>query len=187
MALGECLRSGGSASARLTDKNALILTVAKKLAAAVEEEAVEHTWNGVIVLVDGGPLRSLQQAQTAVTCQRPSKALEEALVTQNRPPILTLPGAMPVEGGVPMLVNETVMGAMGVSGVTVQQEGQRAKAGADALAQILEPEARSDPRQRTAVQRRLAGATGGGLQGLEEADARHSCSTCGLAQGQREA
>ena len=187
-ALGGCLRSGGSASARLTDTNALTLTVAKQLAAAVEEEAVEPPWNGVIILVDdGGPLRSLQQAQTAVTCQRPSKALEEALVTQNRPPILTLPGAMPVEGGVPMIVNETVMGAMGVSGVTVQQEGQRAKAGADALAQILEPEARSDPRQRTAVQRRLAGATGGGLQGLEEADARHGCSTCGLAQGQREA
>ena len=37
-------------------------------------------------------------------------------MTQNRPPILTLPGAMPVEGGVPMTVNETVIGAMGVSG-----------------------------------------------------------------------
>jgi glc operon protein GlcG len=131
----------------------LTLTVAKKLAAAAEEEAVKNTWNVVIVIVDdGGHLRSLQRlddtmtgsieiviqkAQTAVTFKRPSKALEEALVTHNRTPILTLPGAMPVEGGVPIVINETVIGAIGVSSVTAQQDGQIAKAGADALAKIL--------------------------------------------------
>jgi glc operon protein GlcG len=119
----------------------LTLTVAKTLAAAAEEEAVKNTWNVVIVMVDdGGPLRSLQrlddtmtgsieiviqQAQTAVTCTRPSKALEEALVTKHRTPILTLPGAMPVEGGVPIVVNETVMGAIGVSGVTARTRWQK--------------------------------------------------------------
>ena len=105
-------------------------------------------------------------------------------MTKNRTPVLKRLGTIPIEGGLPILVYETVIGAMGVSGVTAQQEGQMAKAGADALAKILEPEAQSDPRRRTAVQRRLAGATGGGRKGLEEADARHGCSTCGLAQGQ---
>ena len=141
------------ALAQLADKKALTLTGAKKRAAAAAEEAVKHTENVVIVLVDdGGPLLSLQrlddtltgriesviqQAQTAVTFKRPSTALAEALVPKNRPPSLTSPGAMPVEGGVPIVVNETVIGAIGVSGVTAQQEGQLAKAGADALPKIL--------------------------------------------------
>ena len=80
---------------------------------------------------------ALQKAQTAVNVKRPSKALEEALVTHNRTPILTLPGAMPIEGGVSILVNENVIGAIGVSGVTAQQDSQIATAGADALATIL--------------------------------------------------
>ena len=44
---------------------------------------------------------------------------------------------MPVEGGLPILVNDKVIGAIGVSGVTAQQDGQIAKAGADALPKIL--------------------------------------------------
>jgi glc operon protein GlcG len=150
---------------------------------------------------DGGPLRSLQRlddtmtesieiviekAQTALTFKRPSKALEEALVTKNRTPILKLPGTIPIEGGVPIIVNETVIGVISVSGVTPQQEGQITKTGADTLAKILGQEARGEPQSGTAVRWRLAGATGGGLKGLEEADARQGCSTCGLAQGQRE-
>jgi hypothetical protein len=73
---------------------------------------------------------------------------------------------------------------MGVSGVTAQHDGQSAKAGADALAQILGQSARGKPQSWTALHGRLAGATGGGLKGMEEADARQGCSTCGLAQGQ---
>ena len=44
---------------------------------------------------------------------------------------------MPIEGGVPIVVDEKVIGAIGVSGVTAQQDGQIAKAGTDALPKIL--------------------------------------------------
>jgi uncharacterized protein GlcG (DUF336 family) len=44
---------------------------------------------------------------------------------------------MPIEGGLPLMVDEKVIGAIGVSGVTAQQDGQIAKAGADALPKIL--------------------------------------------------
>ena len=58
-------------------------------------------------------------------------------MTNNRTPILKLPGAIPIERGLPIVVNEKVIGAIGVSGVTSQQDGQIAKAGADALPKIL--------------------------------------------------
>ena len=64
-----------------------------------------------------------QKAQTAVHFTRPRKALEESLVTQNRTPVRKLPGTLPIEGGLPILVNEKVIGAIGVSGVTAQQDG----------------------------------------------------------------
>ena len=153
VALCGLLLSAATALAQLADKKALTLAVAKKLATAAEEEAVKNKWNVVIVIVDdGGHLLylqrldetqtgsievAIQKAQTAVNFKRPSKALEDALVTNNRTPILKLPGAIPVEGGVPILFNEKVIGAIGVSGVTSQQDGQIAKAGADALPKIL--------------------------------------------------
>jgi len=58
-------------------------------------------------------------------------------VTHHRTPILKLPGAMPIEGGLPIVVNEKGIGALGVSGVTARQEGQIAQAGVDALPKIL--------------------------------------------------
>ena len=58
-------------------------------------------------------------------------------MTKNRTPVLKRLGTIPIEGGLPILVYEKVIGAIGVSGVTSQQNGQRAKTGADALAQIL--------------------------------------------------
>jgi glc operon protein GlcG len=151
MALGAVLLSGGTVWAQLADKKVITLAVAKKLAAAAEEEAVKNKRN-VVIVGDGGNLLSLQRldetqigsievaiqkAQTAVNFKRPSKALEEALVANNRTPVLKLPGAIPIEGGLPIVVNEKVIGAIGVSGVTSQQDGQIAKAGVDALPKIL--------------------------------------------------
>jgi uncharacterized protein GlcG (DUF336 family) len=129
---------------------------------------------------------AIQKAQTAVHFKRPSKALAEARVANNRTPVLKLPGAIPIEGGLPIVVNEKVIRAIGVSGVTAQPDGQIAKAGVDALPKILGQETRGAPRRWTAVHWRLAGATGGGLRGMEETDASQGCSTCGLAQCQPE-
>ena len=66
-------------------------------------------------------------------------------MTHNRTPVLKLPGTLPIEGGLPIIVNEKVIGAIGVSGMTSQQDGQMAKAGVDALPKILGQEARRAP------------------------------------------
>ncbi|MBI1787232.1 MAG: heme-binding protein [Acidobacteria bacterium] len=145
------LLAAGSLSAQLATKKALTLGAAKKLAAAAEAEASKNGWNVVIaILDDGGHLVYLQRmdetqigsievaqqkARSAVSFKRPTKAFEEGL-TAGRTALLRLPGAMPVEGGLPLMADGKVIGAIGVSGVTSQQDGQIAKAGADALAQM---------------------------------------------------
>jgi glc operon protein GlcG len=142
-----------TASAQLMDKRGLTLEAAKKIAAAAEEEAVKNKWTVVIAIVDeGGNLVylqrqdetqigsievAIQKAKTAVSFKRPSKALEDAVLTGGRTVVLSLLGAVPIEGGVPLAVNDKVIGAIGVSGVTAQQDGQIAKAGVDALAKLL--------------------------------------------------
>ena len=65
--------------------------------------------------------------------KRPTKVFEEA-VAGGRNVVLVLPGAIPIEGGLPLAVDAKVIG---VSGATAQQDGQVAKAGVDALPKIL--------------------------------------------------
>jgi uncharacterized protein GlcG (DUF336 family) len=150
--LGWCLLSGTIAWAQLADKKALTLTVAKQIAAAAAAEAEKNNWNVVIAIVDdGGHLVylerrdetqtgsievALQKARTAASFKRPTKVLEDALMG-GRTVLLSLPGAMPIEGGVPIALDNKVLGAIGVSGVTAQQDGQIAKAGVDTLPKIL--------------------------------------------------
>ncbi len=147
------LLSGATASAQLMDKKALTLEVAKKVAAAAEAEAVKNNWKVIIAIMDdGGHLVylerlddaqlgsidvAIQKAHTAVSFKRPTKALEDAVITGGRTVVLSLPRAMPIEGGLPLIVDDKVIGAIGVSGVTAQQDGQIAKAGADALPKVL--------------------------------------------------
>jgi uncharacterized protein GlcG (DUF336 family) len=132
---------------QLATKTTLTLEAAKKIAAASEEEARKNQWNVVIaVLDDGGNLIYLQRmdetqigsidvaiakGQSAVKFKRPTKAFEDA-VAGGRQAILRLPGALPVEGGIPIMMNGKLIGAVGVSGVTSQQDAQIAKAGVDA-------------------------------------------------------
>jgi glc operon protein GlcG len=146
------LLGSATAWAQLRDKKALSLDVAKKLAAAAAAEAIKNKWNVAIAVVDDGSSLvylerldetqtgsievAIQKAKTAVSFKRPTKVLEDALMG-GRTLILSLPGAMPIEGGVPIVVDEQIIGAIGVSGVTAQQDGQIAKAGTDALPKIL--------------------------------------------------
>lgn len=138
-------------AADLTTKKSLNLAAAKRIAAAAEAEAVKNKWNVVIAILDeGGHLLYLQRAdgtqvgsvdvaiakaQSAVKFKRPTKALEDALAG-GRQAILALPGAVPVEGGLPLMVGADLIGAIGVSGVTSQQDGQIAAAGAAELAKM---------------------------------------------------
>lgn len=133
------------AGAQTSDKKVLNLDGARKVAAAAEAEAKKNNWNVVIAIVDdGGNLLYLQRmdgtqtgsiqvaidkARTAQAFKRPTKVFEDA-IAGGRNAILGL-NALPLEGGLPVKVGDQVVGAIGVSGVTAQQDGQIAKAGAD--------------------------------------------------------
>ncbi len=139
----------GTAQAPLGESRTLTLEAARKVAAAAEAEARRNNWNVVIAVVDaagylvylermdGVQLASIEiairKARSAALFRRPTKAFEEQLVG-GRQAVLALPGAMPFEGGLPIVADGQVIGAIGVSGVTSQQDGQIAKAGVDALA-----------------------------------------------------
>ena len=139
------------AHAQLADKKALTLDAAKKMAAAAEAEAVKNKWNVVIAIVDeGGHLIYLQRmdetqaasaeiapqkARTAVLYKRPSKVFEERATT-NGQNVLSLPGVLASEGGLPITVDGRIIGGIGVSGVLSSQDGQVAKAGLDAVGNL---------------------------------------------------
>lgn len=137
-------------AAELTTKKALNLAAAKELAAAAEKEARANKWNVVIAVVDeGANLIYLQRmdetqigsidvaiakAQSAVKFKRPTKLFEDAL-KGGRQAILKLPGAIPVEGGLPIQADGRVIGAIGVSGVQSFEDAQIAAAGLKVVGQ----------------------------------------------------
>src|SRR6516165_3082246 len=126
------------------------LDVAKKVMAGAEAEAVKNKWNMVIAVLDsGGNLVMLERmdgtqlgsieaakdkAYSAVLYRRPTKVFQD-LVGQGGPNLrlLRLAGASPLEGGIPLVVDGKIIGAIGVSGAASEQDAQVAKAGADAL------------------------------------------------------
>lgn len=127
---------------------ALSLPDAKLIAGAARAEAEKNSWSVVIAIVDdGGHLVYLERmdgtqkassviaqekARTAILFKRPSAALETA-VRDGRLGLLTMPGATTVEGGLPIVWRGSFVGAIGISGLTSQQDGIVAKAGLDAL------------------------------------------------------
>ncbi len=135
--------------AQMVEKKALSLEAAKKIAAAAESEARNNKWNVVIVVVDeGGQLLYLQRmdgtqygsvdvaikkARTSSAFKRPTKVFEDA-IAGGRNAIIALDGTLPLEGGLPLTYQGQIVGAIGVSGVTSQQDGQIAKAGVESLA-----------------------------------------------------
>jgi glc operon protein GlcG len=128
----------------------ITLDQAKKLLAGAEAEAKKNNWGMVIVVLDsGGNLVALsrmdnaqigsievarEKAYTAVAFRRPSKAFEDALGqggTQLR--VLKLAGAVPLEGGLPIIVDGKLIGAVGVSGALATQDAQVGRAGIEAM------------------------------------------------------
>jgi glc operon protein GlcG len=75
---------------------------------------------------------AIAKARSAALFRRPTKVFEDALAG-GRNAILALHGAVPLEGGVPIVSGGKIVGAIGASGGTAQQDGQVAKAGADAI------------------------------------------------------
>jgi glc operon protein GlcG len=87
--------------------------------------------------MDDAPVSSMeisrQKGYAAIAFKRPTKAFEEQLVS-GRIGVLRLQGCIPIEGGVPLvLADGSMVGAIGISGVTAAQDGQCAQAGATAL------------------------------------------------------
>lgn len=120
------------------------LEMAKKIAAAAEAEAKKNGLTMVISVLDSGgnlvfmermdgtQLASIEVAiakgRSANNYKRPTKAFEDAVIG-GRNAVLGLPGALPIEGGVLILIDGKIAGAVGVSGGSAAQDGQVAAAG----------------------------------------------------------
>ena len=142
------LASVDSAAQQLPTRKTLTLDVARRVAAAAETEAKRNNWAVSIAVVDdAGHLMvfhrldgaklvatdiAIRKARTAVYFQGPTKSLEEE-VAGGRNALLPIEGFMPLEGGIPLMVDGVLVGAVGVSGVTGSQDAQCAQAGANAL------------------------------------------------------
>src|SRR5687768_9510701 len=128
----------------------IALAEAKRVLIAAQAEAARNSWNVAIAVVDsGGHLVAFERmdstqhgsvevaqdkARTAVAYRRPSKAFQDTIAAGgDGMRMLKLTGAIPIEGGLPIIVNGKIVGAIGVSGVTSAQDGQIAAAGLKAV------------------------------------------------------
>ncbi|HEY7447480.1 MAG TPA: heme-binding protein [Vicinamibacterales bacterium] len=126
------------------------LESAKRVAAPALAEARRNNWSMAVAIVDGSgelvyferidgtqaasPTVAIEKARSAARFKRPTKALQDALAAGGEGlRILRLDSAVPIEGGLPLLMEGKVVGAIGVSGGTSQQDGQCAQAGANVL------------------------------------------------------
>jgi glc operon protein GlcG len=128
-------------------KTALTLADAHKMMTAAKAEAEKQKWGVTIAVVDDAGLLlmlermdtarpqtaevALLKARSAAITHRPGKTWEETV--KQRPGTLNFPDAFPVTGGVPILYQGEVIGAVGVSGVQSFEDEQVAMAGIAAL------------------------------------------------------
>jgi glc operon protein GlcG len=117
---------------------------AKKIAAGVIAECAKNNWNVAVAVVDPhGALVyyermedtqyasndiAIGKARAAATYRRPTRVFAD-VINKTSPATATLPGVFASPGGVPIMVGGKVTGAVGVSGVTGDQDEQCAKAG----------------------------------------------------------
>lgn len=146
------LAIAGSALAQMPNPYGppISLETAKKVAAPALAEAAKNNWTMAVAIVDtsgnlvyyekmdntqvGSAHVSVEKARTAAMFKRPTKAFQDAVAAGGEGlRVLALPGATPLEGGIPLLIEGKIVGAIGVSGGASAQDGQCAKAGADAL------------------------------------------------------
>ena len=139
-----------AAEAETPVKPVLTLSAAKKAVEAAEKEAARRGASVVIAVVDdGGHLILLERlddtqvasvevgigkARTAAIFRRPSKVFEDQ-IRDGRVAALALPGATPLQGGIPIIIDGKVAGAIGVSGNTPQEDEEIAIVGASAVSE----------------------------------------------------
>ena len=126
----------------------ITLDVAKKMAAAAVAEAKRNNWNAAIAIVDNhgslvyyeklddtqtaSPTIAIEKARSSAMFRRPTRAMEN-VIAQGRVAFLGIPGATPITGGLPIVIGGKIIGGIGVSGVTSDQDEVVAKAGVDSL------------------------------------------------------
>lgn len=126
----------------------LTLAAAKAIAAAGENYALERGWTVAIAVVDasGGLVLfhclddtqpasqdiAVRKARTAARLKRPTRAIED-LIAGGRQALLSVPDMLALEGGVPIMVQGRVIGAVGVSGMISSQDAEVAQAGLGAF------------------------------------------------------
>jgi glc operon protein GlcG len=123
---------------------------AKKAAAPAIAEARKNSWLMAVAIVDpaghlvyfekmdgtqtGSVTVAIAKARSAALFKRSTKTFQDTLAGGGEGlRVLKLENAVPVEGGLPLIVNGTIVGAIGLSGGTSQQDGQCAQAGANVL------------------------------------------------------
>ena len=130
----------------LTTKKSLTLAAAKEIGNAAEAEARKNNFtNSIAVFDDGGNLIyqvtmdgtqtgsifvAQQKGLAALKFKRSTKLFQD-MVTSDKPHMAFLPGAVPVEGGLPLVVGGQLIGAIGVSGMPSDKDGIVAQAGAN--------------------------------------------------------
>jgi glc operon protein GlcG len=125
------------------------LEQAKKAVAAAHEFAAKNGWAMAISVA--GPSGDLvyftkmdntqyasiaisqHKARAAATFRRPTKVFEDRIATPAGVPAITLDGVIGSEGGIPLVIGGKIVGALGCSGGTGQQDGQACQAGVDAM------------------------------------------------------
>ena len=123
---------------------------AKSVAAAAVAEARKNQWTMAVAIVDpagdlvyfekmdntqvGSIDVAIAKARASARFKRPTKAFQDALAAGGEGwRILSLEGAVAVEGGLPLIVGGKIVGAIGASGGASQQDGVTAAAGAGTL------------------------------------------------------
>lgn len=136
-------------AAPVAEKKVLTLDGAKQVAAAAAADAKAHGEGAAIAIVDdggntiylerldgtfaAGSRISIGKARTAALFKKPTAFFEE-IIRGGRTPMIALEDFTPLQGGVPILVGDVVVGAIGVSGAaSAQRDEDVAKAGAAAL------------------------------------------------------
>jgi glc operon protein GlcG len=125
------------------------LETARKATAAAIAEGKKNGWTVAVAVVDPGGVLvyfermdgtqtassdiAIGKARTAVAFKRSTKLFEEGIVA-GRLQNLGLPGALPIDGGIPLIEDGRIVGAIGVSGAQPEQDGVCVKAAIDALA-----------------------------------------------------
>ncbi len=134
--------------AKLNNTKQLTLEGAKAMGEAAIAEATKNGWGVAVAVVDAGgnplylarmetaPVASYigasSKAWTAATFARSTKMLDDGIAS-GRTQLLAFAQALPIQGGLPVIVDGATIGGIGVGGATSEEDEQCSQAGIDSL------------------------------------------------------